>query len=124
MALVPDKLFVNMYGTGVGRCAGTAYYTKADADRAATEQRELCVELGARVATSVVLSEDSFTKLTAIAAHHERSLGQVIDSALAIHYAIPNEVRVLLHRYAAEHKINFATAVAEACRAYMTDAAR
>jgi hypothetical protein len=124
MNLVPDKLFVNLYPKSIGPCVGSAFETKADADKCANSHRLLCVELGARVATSVVLSELCHAVLTDLAKKNNREIAWVVENSLAIHRAIPNEIRGLLHRYAAEHQINFATAVAECCRGYLTEAAR
>ncbi len=96
MSLVPEKLFVNLYPKAIGTCVGAAYETREEADRYANSHRLLCVELGARSANAVILSDSVLAKLNSLAKKHETGIVQVIESALAIHEAIPNEVRVLL----------------------------
>lgn len=121
MSLVPEKLFVNLYPPAIGPCVGSAYATRGDADRCANSHRLLCVELGARVSNSVVVSEACHATLTVLAKRTGREPAWLVEDALAVHLA---EIRGLLLRYAAEHKIEFATAIAECCRGYLTEAAR
>jgi hypothetical protein len=124
MTTAPEKLFVNLYPPAIGPCVGSAYPTKEDADRHANSHRLLCVELGARTANAVVVSDTCHAVLTDLAKKNGRDIAWIIENSLAIHRAIPNEIRTLLHRYAAEQKIGFAAAVAECCRGYLTEAAR
>ncbi len=124
MNQVPDTVFVNIYPRSIGPSVGVAYATKADADGHANSHRLRCVEYGARSANTVVMPDKLLADLDRLANKHQTGVIQVIEAALAIHHAIPDEIRLLLRRYAAEHKIKFATAVAESCRGYLTEATR
>jgi hypothetical protein len=90
MNLAPEKLFVNLYAAGIGPCVGSAYLTKADADRCANSHRLVCVEIAARPADS--------------------ANGFLVDP-------VP-EVRRAIESYAREHAIPINTAAEEALRAY------
>lgn len=124
MNLVPEKLFVNLYAPAVGPCVGAAYPTKEAADRHANSHRLLCLELGARPANTIAVSDHLFNLLTAVAKERDCDIAAVIESVVEIHTAVPPEIRALLRRYALENRIKYATAVAECCRAYLTEAAR
>lgn len=124
MTVVPDKLFVNVYGSSIGGCVGSAYPTQAEADRAASSNRRFCVELGVRAANTIALPNALLAVLNDLAKKHDCTIAQVIEDAIAVHRAIAPDVRTLLRRYVTEHKIKFATAVAESCRGYLTEVVR
>lgn len=124
MSVLPDKLFVNIYPAAIGPCIGSAYATRADADRYAYSHRVACLETGAMLPNAIVVSDTCLASLQALAKQTGREIPWLIENAIAVHRAIPNEIRELLHRYADEQKISYATAVAECCRAYLTEAAR
>ena len=127
MAVIPDKLFVNFYEKGVGPTVGTAYESKAEADRHANTHRIACLEMISQPAgvhsgsVLVGLDEATFLSIMDIAIKKKIAAGVVIKALLQLYEAIPNDVRAKLHVYAAEHSISFGTAVAESCRAYMGD---
>lgn len=124
MSMVPEKLFVNIYPKSIGPCVGSAFETQDAADRYANSHRLFCVELGAKVVNSVVVSEACAAQLAVLSKRTGRDPAWLIENALAVHLLIPNEIRALLHRWAAETQVSYAGAIAECCRGYMTEAAR